>query len=77
MSQTYQIISYVSFVSFVSQAISRDKYPTSLQHPDQQRYNKDDDKKRRAKAAQKMMHGDLFLRDFLILQPNHTNLCSM
>ncbi len=31
MSQTYQIISYVSFVSFVSQAISRDNYPTSRQ----------------------------------------------
>jgi len=37
----------------------------STQHPDQQRYDENDDKKRRAKAAQKMMHGDLFLRGLI------------
>ena len=40
-------------------------YLTSTQHPDQQRHDEDDDKERRTKAAQKMMHGDLFLRGLL------------
>ena len=53
---------FIRLIRLTNNFVRQLLYFTSTQHPDQQRYDEDDDKERRAKAAQKMMHSDLSKR---------------